>query len=1070
MPSAITTVPLTIAQNGLWFLSQVDEHASASYNMVFAFESAGALDAGLMRTALAQMTDRHEVLRAAVRAHGGIAQLEVAAPGTALEVPLYRVAGSVREVARSESATPLDLARLPCYRALLVEAGAEPGGLVLSIPHLIFDDASATTFFDELAQRYCALAQYSALPAAPAAASLHQIVQRETAYSASPAGRAAVSTVVARLLGMPARLALPRRRAASASLQACPAASTSILLPPQTLAQVHAAARRMRVTPAAMYLAAYQILLSRYSGQNDFGIVMPVANRGAPAVQYCLAYLINLCVVRAQLDNVQSVGALVASVSDQLMDLQDENEVPFPLIAKQLRRAGQDVRGALSQIGFNYLRSGRQGWQFGAHHLNAVEVAPAYLKNEFKLDVLESEQGARCLFLYDRNGFEPALVERMAGHYAVLLNAVAADPLCALKRLPMLGAAEQDRLRAWSGAELSVAAACAGVHLLFEQQAARTPGARALLWGEHCLSYGELDERANQLAHHLRALGVLPDTLVALCVEPGPEMVVGMLAILKAGAAYVPLDPDYPPQRLAYMLDDCAATVLLTEQHLQARLPRRLAHTVCLDAARAAIACHPTYATGVATPGQRLAYCIYTSGSTGQPKGAVNTHAGVSNLLHWYRHGPASLGRDDRVMLASSLSFDLTQKNILGTLAAGATLIIPQGPASDPDSFRRALQQHQPTHVNCAPSAWRAYAAGLSSHGALRRVVLGGEAIDATLAADLADAGLDLVNSYGPTECADVALSYLNAAAAARTDVPLGRPIPGVQVYIVDGANQPVPAGVAGEICIGGAGVARGYWRRPDLTAERFVPDPFGAPGSRMYRSGDLGRWLADGSVAFLGRLDHQVKLRGMRIEPGEIEAALLRCPGVGQALVMVREDQPGEQKLVAYVTRVTGAGAAPAPAVLHAQLAASLPAYMLPGAWVVLDTLPLNPNGKTDRAALPAPDASHYAAAPAYVAPRSAQERRVAAIWATLLKLAQVGLQDNFFMLGGHSLLAAQVLSQVGDQLGMAVPMRLLFDAPTLADFAHALDLLAAQPGAIAPRSGPIQRQARGRATQQSH
>ncbi|WP_182915617.1 non-ribosomal peptide synthetase [Massilia cavernae] len=1067
----MTSVPLTIAQNGLWFLSQVDEHTSASYNMVFAFESARALDAGLMRTALAQMTARHEVLRAAVRAHGGIAQLQVAAPGAALEVPLYCVSGSVLEVARSESATPLDLARLPCYRALLIEAGAgQPGGLVLSIPHLIFDDASATAFFDELAQRYCALAQDSSFQAAAAGASLHDIVQREMAFSASPAGRAAVSTVVARLLGMPDRLALPRRQAVRESLQACSAASASVMLAPQALAQVHALARRMRVTPAAMYLAAYQILLSRYSGQNDFGIVMPVANRGAPAVQHCLAYLTNLCVVRAHIDNAQSAGALVASVRDQLMDLQDENEVPFPLIAKQLRRAGQDVRGALSQIGFSYLRSGRHGWQFGAHHLRVVEVAPAYLKNEFKLDVLESEQGARCLFLYDRDGFEPPLVERMAGHYVALLQAIAADPERLLKHLPMLGAAEQDQLRAWSGAAVPAADGGGGVHLLFEQQAARTPGARALLWGAHCLSYGELDARANQLAHHLRALGVLPDTLVALCVERGPEMVVGMLAILKAGAAYVPLDPDYPPQRLAYMLDDCAATVLLTEQHLQARLPRRPAHTVCLDAERAAIACHPTYATGVATLGQQLAYCIYTSGSTGQPKGAVNTHAGVANLLHWYRHGSAGLGRADRVMLASSLSFDLTQKNILGTLAAGATLIIPDGPASDPDSFRRALQQHQPTHVNCAPSAWRAYAAGLTSHGALRSVVLGGEAIDAALAADLAGAGLDLVNSYGPTECADVALSYLNAAAAARTDVPLGRPIPGVQVYIVDGANQRVPAGVVGEICIGGAGVARGYWRRPELTAERFVPDPFGAPGSRMYRSGDLGRWLADGSIAFLGRLDHQVKLRGMRIEPGEIEAALLRCPGVRQALVMVREDQPGEQKLVAYVTPITGAGAPLEPAVLRAQLADSLPAYMLPGAWVVLDTLPLNPNGKTDRAALPAPDASHHAAAVTYVAPRSAQERRVAAIWATLLKLPQVGLQDNFFMLGGHSLLAAQVVAQVEEQLRVAVPMRLLFDAPTLADFARALDTLAAQPASIAPLGGPIQRQARGRATQQSH
>ncbi|RJG27990.1 amino acid adenylation domain-containing protein [Massilia cavernae] len=1057
----------SFAQQRLLFLDDY-ESGTSLYNIAAAWRLQGPLDGALLERSLNLVVDRHESLRTTFAPDGpaGEGGAQLIAAQLAVSIRMHDLSAcadpeqQARAMAQAEARQSFDLGRGPLLRAQLLALGAQQHIFLLTLHHIVSDGWSMGVLMRELSLCYRALHAGTAPALAPLPIQYADFAVWQRDHLQGERLQTQLAYWQRTLDGAAAPLELPTDRPRPAVLTHRGAA-VDFALDGALHERLRALAGAGRGSTFMVAAAALNVLLQRYTGQRDICIGYPVANRSAPDVQGLIGLFVNTLVLRTRIDDEHTFAALLQQVRDAVLDGDAHQGVPFERLVEALRPARHLNRTPLFQVMLSFYDAGAEGGlDLPGLSSSIVPVASTGAKFDLSVELMVRDGALYGVLEYNTDLFDHATIERIAGHYAVLLNAVAADPLCALKHLPMLGAAEQDQLRAWSGAAVPAAGGGGGVHLLFEQQAARTPGARALLWGAHCLSYGELDARANQLAHHLRALGVLPDTLVALCVERGPEMVVGMLAILKAGAAYVPLDPDYPPQRLAYMLDDCAATVLLTEQHLQARLPRRPAHTVCLDAERAAIACHPTYATGVATLGQQLAYCIYTSGSTGQPKGAVNTHAGVANLLHWYRHGSAGLGRADRVMLASSLSFDLTQKNILGTLAAGATLIIPDGPASDPDSFRRALQQHQPTHVNCAPSAWRAYAAGLTSHGALRSVVLGGEAIDAALAADLAGAGLDLVNSYGPTECADVALSYLNAAAAARTDVPLGRPIPGVQVYIVDGANQRVPAGVVGEICIGGAGVARGYWRRPELTAERFVPDPFGAPGSRMYRSGDLGRWLADGSIAFLGRLDHQVKLRGMRIEPGEIEAALLRCPGVRQALVMVREDQPGEQKLVAYVTPITGAGAPLEPAVLRAQLADSLPAYMLPGAWVVLDTLPLNPNGKTDRAALPAPDASHHAAAVTYVAPRSAQERRVAAIWATLLKLPQVGLQDNFFALGGHSLLAAKALAQIRQQLGVDIALKRFFGASTLSDLVAGL---AGEPAAAPPaivrvtRSDPV-------------
>ncbi|AVR98931.1 non-ribosomal peptide synthetase [Pseudoduganella armeniaca] len=1052
----MTELPLSIAQQGLWFLSHVEASANAAYNMIFALRATQALRPEVLRAALLLMARRHAVLRAAVHAADGIPRLAIAETVAEADIPLRQEMGQLEAIATHASGIPFDMATQPLYRVVLVESEGTTAGLVFVFHHVIFDDASARIFFQELQVAYDSLARGQTPDFGAAPADLSHITEHEAAFIASAAGRAALEDTVQRLRGMPARLALPGKRGAADERLVYPAAMVSVAIPAPLGEAVQAASSRLRATPAAIYLAAFQALLWKYSGQRDFGISLPVSHRVTPELARMLGYLVNLGIVRFRLGPERSIAQLIGDAGDQLFDVLDVAGIPFPLVTKQLKRSGEDIQGPLLQVGFNYLKDEAVGYRLGDCDLTPMEIAPVFAKNELKLDIQDNK---RLCLLYDRAGFEPAFMEQMARHYLVLLEAALAAPDTRLRDLPLLSAAERQRVLVdWNATPAPLPQQQpALLHQMFEAQARATPDVPAVLCDDTVLTYAALDARANQLAHHLRALGVGPDTLVALCTERSVEMVVGMLGVLKAGAAYVPLDPDYPPQRLAFMLDDTAAPVLLTQQRLLAQLPPHRARTLCLDSEWEHIAAAPATAPDNVTLPQHLAYCIYTSGSTGGPKGAINTHQGVANLLRWYTSPPLAMASGERIVLASSLSFDLTQKNILGTLSAGATLVVPAGPTADAALFQAALARHRPTRVNCAPSAYRALMEGCTDNP-LRTVVLGGEPIDHVLMAELASRDIDLVNSYGPTECADVALYCLRHPDASGDGIALGRPLPDVQVYLLDQALQPVPVGVTGEIHIAGIGLARGYLNRPDLTAERFIPNPHGAPGSRMYRTGDLGRYLPDGSIEFLGRIDHQVKIRGFRIELGEIEGALLRCPGVREAAVLARADGGEEKRLVAYL--VVQPGATLEPAALHAQLLQSLPAYMVPSAWVTLEAMPLNPNGKIDRFALPAPAC---AAAPVdtYVAPETATEQLLATIWSDVLNQPRIGIHDNFFLLGGHSLLATQVMARLLGEQGVAVPLRTLFNAPTIAAFARQVDQLRSN-RASAPAMPAIRRQAR--------
>jgi amino acid adenylation domain-containing protein len=1059
--------PISIAQQGIWYLCQSDDAASAAYNMVFAFAAAKPLDVDLLQRSLDKLCRRHELLRAAIQVHAGLPRLCTSPADVTVQVCMAAAGTSLQACVLEEGRLPFDFSVAPLVRATIVPQTPEsPGGVVFTFAHIIFDGTSADLVFDELATISTALASGCEPVLPPVACRWSDLVAEERRHAASPEGQAALQLALKRLSGIPSRLALPHRSGeADPASVVVRAACHDFEIGQASVSALNEAANRLRVSPLAFCLAVFGLVLHRFSGQADFGVSLPVSNRASLEAAAAVGYLTNLGVVRFDIRRGATVQGFLEAVQDQLFDVMEGAALPFPLLSKGMKRVGENIQGPLLQVGFGYAGHAATQLRLGDQLLTPVDGVPVFAKNELKLDLQEHPSGLRGRLLYGQDGFEEALMARMGALYQDMLrttvDAVLKQPGMNLAALPTLTAHDRARqLKDWNRAsQTEDAARC--VHELFDEQVRAVPEAVAVVCDGQQLSYCELDARANQVAHLLREWGVGPDVLVGLCVERGLDMVVGLLGIVKAGGAYVPLDPEYPAQRLAYMLQDTAAPVLLTQQHLLDSLPLHGAHTLLLDAHRARIAQQPTTTPANLSRSEHLVYCIYTSGSTGTPKGALNTHKGVANLVRWYFSPDMATVPNERVMLSSSLSFDLTQKNVLGPLLCGATLIVPTGRTADADAFHAALQRHRPTRINCAPSAYRLYRSS-APLGALRMAVLGGEPVDATLAAEFSGSPTTLVNSYGPTECADVAVAWVHPAEAPPAALPLGRPIPNVQVYVVDQDLALLPAGATGELCIAGVGVGRGYLNRPELTAERFVPDPFGPPGGRMYRTGDLARYREDGCLEFLGRVDHQVKIRGQRIELGEIEAALASHPDVREAAVSARSDEGAEPRLVGYLVGDSALGQTVES--VRAHLLRQLPAYMVPTAWVVLDSLPLGPNGKLDRTALPAPNGENTHAA-RYVAPGTPAEELLARLWAKVLGVERVGIHDNFFALGGHSLLATQIANLLAEHGHSGVRLRRIFDHPTIAGLAADLDQTPPQEtGSGLAGGGPITRLSRKR------
>ena len=822
--------------------------------------------------------------------------------------------------------------------------------------------------------------------------------------------------------------------------------------------------RRHGVTLFMILLAAFQLLLHRYIGQDDIVVGSLIANRNRVETEGLIGFFVNTLVLRTDLSGNPSFQELLDRVREVALGAYSHQDLPFEKLLEALQPPRDLSRTPLFQVLFVLQNTPRQPPALLGLSVEPLEIAPETANFDVCLNLSETPAGLRGWLEYSTDLFEAATIARMGGHLQTLLEGIVASPHVPLSRLPLLQPDEQQQLLVTCNASQVDYPHDQCLHQWFEAQVARTPDAIAVRYEDEHLTYREINHRANQVAHHLQTMGVGAEVLVGLYVERSLAMVVGLLGILKAGGAYVPLDPTYPPERLAFMLEDSQAPVLLIQAHLVAGLPAHRARVVCLDTDWPAMARHSDHNTVSVVTAENIAYVLYTSGSTGRPKGVRGVQRGTLNALAWmWQAYPFTT--QEVCCQHISMSFVDASHELLGPLLHGVpTVLIPDEVVHDPLRFVALLATHAVTRLRLVPSLLRVL---LDTYPDLQHRLpnlklwfVSGE----TLAPDLYQGFLKcmphsrLVNLYGASEdAADVTWYEVSPQPHVPVRVPIGRPIANTQVYVLDRHCQPVPIGVPGELYVGGAGLAQGYCNRPELTAATFLPHPFcSEPGARLYKTGDLARYLPDGNLEFLGRVDHQVKIRGYRIELREIETALERHPAIRQAVVLAREDAPGDTRLVAYV--VAGQEPVPTSSDLRRFLTSILPASMLPSAYVCLDALPLMPNGKIERRALLALDQARPTLAEAYVSPRTPLEEVVAGIWISVLKVEHVGMYDNFFDVGGHSLLAMQVIARLRDALHVEVPVRVLFDTPTVAEITQHIEALrqaepAAPPLPIGPR-----------------
>jgi amino acid adenylation domain-containing protein len=1043
------TLPLTAGQQGLWYLSRTGDDTCAAYNLVIALRTSAPLDVDTLERAMDRVLQRHPLPASRVVVEDFLPRL---ACDAALRAPVRRFTGTLADAATAESAEPIDLAAGPLYRLALVEGGGpEATGLVLTVHHIVFDGVSAGVLLDALAECYGDPQARAA--AASDGALLEALVERERAFLQGADGRARIEAIADALHSLPSGDPWPV--AAPSEAPSTPPAGRCALVLPAALAQsVRAFAARSASTPAAVYLTALFALVWQYGRRGALAASLPIDLRD-DASAGAVGYLVNMGVLRADLDADAPIEALLDQIGDRLFDLLAARDVPYPALVRRLKGRRDDLAASLMRLAFNYQWATRSPRRFGAIEAAAVPVAPRFAKALLKLDVEDGEQGACCAFDFDAHALDAGIARRMLGHYVVLLREIVEAPGRTLREFAVFDADERLALvgRPKEGPPAPA------VETLVEAHARYRPDAVAVTCGSQALTYGALDARADALAARLRAAGVGPDRRVALCLGRCIDRTVAMLAIAKAGGTCLPLDPDAPDARLHWMMQDGGASVVLCHSSASDRLAGASAQAWCLDLPDGPIRPHGLAAVTVATaataqPGH-LAYCLYTSGSTGRPKGVDVPRSALAHLVAWHLE-TFGTGPGDRVLQATNIAFDPATWETWSTLCAGATLVVLEEPVLDPHELGRRMAALGVTAAYLPTPLMEAFlAVGASPGPQMRWLHTGGD----RLHRGPSDRGIAFANHYGPTECTVIATTA-RVTAGLESPPSIGRAIGGMRAYVLDVHLDLVPPGVPGELYLAGAGVARGYAGSPGLTAQRFLPDPFGLPGSRMYRTGDLVTWRADGELDFVGRVDRQVKLRGYRIEPGEIEAALMALAGVREAAVGVQRDERGGQHLVAHVAPLPDEGA-PQTAALAPALRERLPAYMVPTAFVRLPALPKGPTGKVDRAALPPAPLRESSVDAPDAAPASPTERWLADVWREVLMLDRVGRDDNFFALGGHSLLATQVVAKASARLERPVTLRALLDHPTVAALARAIDALP-QAGAKPSDPPPITRLAR--------
>ncbi|WP_244237085.1 non-ribosomal peptide synthetase [Corallococcus llansteffanensis] len=1026
-------LPLSFPQQRIWALNQLDP-AGIAYNNTVTLRLDGAVDVTLLEAALNVLVRRHEVLRTTFALEDGGAH-QVIAASMPLVLQRLEARGSTPEareaealkLALAEARKPFDLVRGPVMRAALIRMGEAASVLHLTLHHIASDGWSGGVLFRELVAIYLSLAAGgpSPLPELPVQYADYAVWQRGWLLGSGMEAQLAywkAQLAGAQVLELPTDRPRPARWSGRGG-------RLQVAAPRALMDALWAVGRREGATPFMVLTAAFQTLLSRYSGQDDIIVGTSAAGRNRPELEGLIGCFLNTLAIRGDLSGAPTFVELLRRVKAASIGAYAHQEIPFERLVDELRVPRDPSRMPLVQAMLTFHNTPAVEVRTPGLGVKMIELDIGATKVDLSLELRETPDGLTGGLEYPADLFDLFTVELLWERYVRLLEGIAADPSQRVTELPLLSDAERQRMLVTWNDTHEPFAQDASLHGLFEAQAARTPDAVAVVAGESRLTYAELDARANQLAHHLRTLGVGPEVRVGLCTERSVELVVGMLGVLKAGGAFVPLDPAYPTARLSYLMRDAALSVVVTQDALVDVLPAGGEVLVSLDTEWSRIARHPAQAPRVDSLPGLLAYVIYTSGSTGTPKGVLVPHQGLCNTLPSIirAHG---VGPGRRVLQAAALGFDASVLEVLSTLVAGAELhLVPRESLLPGEPLRAVLEGRGITTVTLTPSSL----SQLEPDGlpTLETIISAGEACTPELARRWKP-GRRLLNGYGPTE-ASVCATVSTDLDVERPDI--GRPLANMRAYVLDGRGQPVPPGIPGELYLGGPGVARGYLGRPELTAERFVPDAFrGESGARLYRTGDRARYRADGRLEYLGRTDFQVKLRGFRIELGEVEATLRQYPGVRDAVATVREDPPGTRRLVGYVVH---AAELDTPA-LRAFLKERLPEHLVPASFVALESLPLSTSGKVDRAALPAPDAAAAGTAKAFAEPRTEAEKTLAALWAQVLGVERVGLHDNFFELGGDSILGIQIVSRA-KAAGLALEPAMLFERQTLVELAAA-------------------------------
>ena len=1085
--------PASFAQQRLWFIDQLVP-GNTFYNVPTALRLTGSLNFSALEQTFHEIVRRHEALRTRF----GIAQEQLvqmipvdsfadvsASPlgsSTAtftLNLPvidLQHCPAGERELqakqwVSEESQRPFDLATGPLLRVFLLKLDETDHVLLLNLHHIICDDWSIGVLIRELSAIYTAFAQNQPSPLAELPLQYADFAHWQREWLQTQVLQTQLTYWRQQLDGIP-RLNLPTDRP-NPTVPSYRGATQYLELSPSLSYGLEKLCQQQGVTLFMTLLAAFQTLLYRYTQQEDIVVGSPIANRNRSEIEGLIGFFVNTLVLRTDLSGSPTFQELLARVREVTLGAYAHQDLPFEKLVEELHPQRALSRHPLFQVVFGFENAPMEALELPGLTLSPLTIDFKTTRFDLEFHLWDASGGFRSLWgeewkhsegmrgvvVYNTDLFDAATITRMVGHFTTLLEGIVVNPQTRVASLPILLDAERQQLLGEWNDTFADYPQNRCIHQLFEAQVKHNPNAIAVIFDDKSLTYQELNSRSNQLANYLQKQGVSSDVLVGLCVEPSVEMIVGMLAILKAGAAYLPLDPSYPQERLNFMLEDAQASVLLTQQHLVERLGTQKLQVMGIDADWNRVTQESSENPISCVTSENLAYVIYTSGSTGKPKGVAIPHKAVNRLVCNTNY--IKLDFSDKIAQVSNTSFDAATFEIWGALLHGAQLVgISRDVLLSPHDFALQLQQQGITVLFLTTALFQQIVRDVPhAFASLRYLLFGGEAVDPRWVRKVLKKGApqQLLHVYGPTEGTTFSSWYeVQDVSEEATSIPIGRPITNTQIYLLNEQLQPVPIGIPGELYISGDGLARGYLNRPELTSQRFISNPFvgaslmGAqPGTRLYKTGDLARYRADGNIEFLGRIDNQVKIRGFRIELGEIESVLNQHPAVREAVVMVQQDVPDDKHLVAYIVfneQVNNSQSQisnPKSSELRQFLNEKLPEYMVPSAYVVLDALPLTPNGKVNRHLLPEVDTFNLDTEQNYVAPGTGIEEELARIWGQILGKQQVGIYDNFFELGGHSLLATQLTSRIRDTFQVELSVRILFEAPTVASLAKHIETI---------------------------